>query len=54
MASPLSPRRPPVEARNLADLYSLPLLDWNNIADRLALGVTQAPGTGDLVGTRAG
>ena len=46
MNSRPSSRRPPVEARNLADLYALPLLDWNNIADRLTLGVTQAPGTG--------
>lgn len=36
----------PVEAKNLADLYGLPLLDWTTIADRLAEGVTQAPGTG--------
>jgi len=40
-------RRPPlVEARNLADLYRLPLLDWAAIEARLAGGVTQAPGTG--------
>jgi len=41
-----SPRRTPAEAKNLADLYGLPLLDWDSIADRLAEGVTQAPGTG--------
>ncbi len=41
-----SPFRTPVEAKNLADLYELPLLDWDNIALRLAEGVTQAPGTG--------
>jgi pyridoxine/pyridoxamine 5'-phosphate oxidase len=41
-----SPRRTPAEAKNLADVYGLPLLDWDGIADRLAEGVTQAPGTG--------
>ena len=41
-----SPSRTPAEAKNLADLYELPLLDWDNIAVRLAAGVTQAPGTG--------
>jgi hypothetical protein len=41
-----SPSRAPAEAKNLADLYELPLLDWDNIAVRLAEGVTQAPGTG--------
>jgi pyridoxine/pyridoxamine 5'-phosphate oxidase len=41
-----SPSRTPAEAKNLADLYELPLLDWNNIAVRLAAGVAQAPGTG--------
>jgi hypothetical protein len=50
MATPMtshpSPRKSPVEARNLGDLYKLPLLDWDSIADRLAQGVTQAPGTG--------
>ena len=35
-----------MEARNLADLYDLPLLDWARIDDRLARGLTQAPGTG--------
>ena len=41
-----SPSRGPDEANNLADLYGLPILDWYGIADRLAEGVTQAPGTG--------
>ena len=41
-----SPSRTPAEAKNLADLYELPLLDWDNIAVRLAAGVAQAPGTG--------
>jgi Pyridoxamine 5'-phosphate oxidase len=35
-----------VEARNLADLYDLPLVEWAEIAARLDRGVTQAPGTG--------
>ena len=42
---PSSPRTP-VEAKNLADLYKLPLLDWNGIAARLGEGVSQAPGSG--------
>ena len=35
-----------VEAKNLAELYDLPLLDWRVIEARLEQGVTQAPGTG--------
>lgn len=35
-----------MEARNLADLYDLPILEWKPIEDRLRAGVTQAPGTG--------
>jgi hypothetical protein len=31
--------------KNLADLYQLPVMDWAAITDRLALGVSQAPGT---------
>lgn len=50
MAVPMPAGRPyprmPVEAKNLAELYGLPLLDWTTVADRLAGGVTQAPGTG--------
>jgi PPOX class probable F420-dependent enzyme len=41
-----SPSRMPVGAKNLADLYELPLLEWDNIAARLEEGVSQAPGTG--------
>jgi hypothetical protein len=41
-----SPSRTPAEAKNLADLYELPLLDWDSVAVCLAAGVTQAPGTG--------
>jgi hypothetical protein len=35
-----------MEARNLADLYDLPPLEWASVAARLAEGITQAPGTG--------
>jgi hypothetical protein len=35
-----------METTNLAELYQLPLVDWSVIQDRLAQGVTQAPGTG--------
>jgi PPOX class probable F420-dependent enzyme len=35
-----------MEARNLADLYDLPALDWTAITARLDDGLTQAPGTG--------
>jgi hypothetical protein len=35
-----------MEAKNLADLYQLPEVDWNAVAGRLRAGFTQAPGTG--------
>jgi hypothetical protein len=35
-----------MEAKNLADLYELPPLDWADIEGRLERGLTQAPGTG--------
>lgn len=35
-----------VEARNLADLYALPPVQWAAVTARLDHGVTQAPGTG--------
>jgi hypothetical protein len=35
-----------MKTTNLADLYDLPIVDWTVIEDRLAKGVTQAPGTG--------
>src|SRR5690349_12623325 len=35
-----------MDARNLATLYELPLVDWNAITARLDKGLTQAPGTG--------
>ena len=35
-----------MDARNLADLYELPLIDWSQVEARLDAGFTQAPGTG--------
>jgi hypothetical protein len=35
-----------MRTKNLADLYELPLVEWSTVADRLARGATQAPGTG--------
>jgi len=35
-----------VEAKNLADLYDLPPVDWAAVVSRLEQGLTQAPGTG--------
>jgi len=35
-----------MEARNLADLYQLPPVDWASITARLETGMSQAPGTG--------
>lgn len=35
-----------MEATNLADLYSLPLVDWDRIVARLDQGVSQAPESG--------
>ena len=35
-----------MEARNLADLYDLPVIDWASITARLDKGVEQAPGDG--------
>lgn len=35
-----------MDARNLADLYELPLVDWADIGTRLEAGFTQAPDTG--------
>ena len=35
-----------MDAKNLADLYGTPLLDWGRVEARLAAGVHQAPGTG--------
>ena len=35
-----------MEAKNLADLYNLPTLEWAPIEQRIEQGLTQAPGTG--------
>jgi PPOX class probable F420-dependent enzyme len=35
-----------MDARNLAELYDLPLMDWTAIETRLDAGVAQAPGDG--------
>ena len=35
-----------MEAKNLADLYGTPLMEWAQIVARLEEGVSQAPGTG--------
>jgi len=35
-----------MDAKNLAELYDLPTLDWEPLAAKLAAGYTQAPGTG--------
>ncbi len=35
-----------MKAKNLADLYGSPLLEWDRIEGRLNEGVPQAPGTG--------
>jgi PPOX class probable F420-dependent enzyme len=35
-----------MESKNLADLYGLPLLDWDRVEARLRKGVSQAPKTG--------
>ena len=35
-----------MDAKNLADLYQLPLVEWGDIEGRLDAGVSQAPGTG--------
>jgi len=50
MAMPISAegahRRTTRDPQNLAELYGLPILDWDSVAIRLAQGVTQAPGSG--------
>jgi hypothetical protein len=35
-----------MRAKNLADLYELPVVDWQRITDRLADGLTMGPDTG--------
>ena len=39
-------RLPRMKAKNLAEIYETPLLDWNSIESRLAAGFSQAPRTG--------
>lgn len=34
-----------MDARNLADLYDLPIVDWARVRDGLDQGIDQAPGT---------
>jgi hypothetical protein len=46
MSSGHGERRSFMDATNLADLYELPLLDWDRIEARLDEGVTLAPGSG--------
>jgi hypothetical protein len=44
-----------MDAKNLATQYDLPPMEWPRIANRLAAGVDQAPGTdGPGRGTRKG
>src|SRR5579859_7766477 len=35
-----------MDAKNLADLYHLPVMDWSRIEGRLTQGLSQAPGSG--------
>jgi Pyridoxamine 5'-phosphate oxidase len=35
-----------MDARNLADIYGAPLIEWTTIEGRLRQGMTQAPGSG--------
>jgi PPOX class probable F420-dependent enzyme len=35
-----------MDAKNLADLYGSPLLEWSRVEERLAQGISQAPDTG--------
>src|SRR6476646_892809 len=35
-----------MDARNLADRYGTPLIEWDRVTGRLATGLTQAPGAG--------
>jgi hypothetical protein len=35
-----------MDARNLADLYGAPLLEWTDVTAALGTGITQAPDTG--------
>ena len=35
-----------MNAKNLADLYHLPLVEWSAVEAQLNAGMTQAPGSG--------
>ena len=35
-----------MKAKNLAELYDLPIVDWARVSDRLDAGLTVAPGSG--------
>ena len=35
-----------MRAKNLADLYKLPLVEWSEVVGRLSAGIEQAPGSG--------
>src|SRR4051794_14446171 len=39
-------RPPAMDAKNLAELYDLPTMDWEPIEQRLEAGLDQAPGAG--------
>lgn len=41
-----------MDTRNLADLYALPALDRAQVIDRLDAGCDQAPGAGEVDGSR--
>ena len=42
----VTPEGSTMDAKNLADLYEAPLLDWTRVTDRLDRGLSQAPATG--------
>ena len=46
MSSGRARRRTSVEAKNLADLYNLPLVEWDAVRAHLDACITQAPGSG--------
>ena len=46
MSSDGAPGHLSMHAKNLADLYDLPVLDWAMVTGRLDAGISQAPDTG--------
>jgi hypothetical protein len=46
MSSSSAYRHEVLDARNLADLYELPLMDWSAITARMDRGISQEPGAG--------